>query len=201
MDAGLTELGARFPQGFLSGILQTHYHADHAQGLLDFRWGIGRLPVYGPPDPEGLDDLYKHPGMLEFAPPPRPFLPFSLKGLRVTPLPLRHSRPTFGYFFESSVLPRRLAYLTDTAGLPDQTLDFLRENPPDALALDCSYPPDEIAPRNHNTLDMALSIIEELAPQEAVLTHIGHELDVWRQKARPLLPANTRWGEEGMILE
>ena len=81
--------------------LQTHYHADHAQGLLHLRWGQGLvIPVHGPDDPEGLADLYKHPGILDFS---QPFMALErrqLGELKVTALPLTHSRPTFGYLFE-----------------------------------------------------------------------------------------------------
>src|SRR5690554_2580785 len=79
IDAGHTDLAERFPPGSLSGILQTHYHADHAQGLLHLRWGVNlRIPVLGPPDPEGLADLYKHPGILDFSKTLTPFVPEDL---------------------------------------------------------------------------------------------------------------------------
>ena len=70
IDSGLVDLCERFPPHSLDGILQTHYHADHAQGLLHLRWGQGLvIPVHGPADPEGLADLYKHPGILDFSQP------------------------------------------------------------------------------------------------------------------------------------
>ncbi len=40
---------------------------DHVQGLFPLRWGVGdKIPVYGPPDEQGCDDLFKHPGLLDF---------------------------------------------------------------------------------------------------------------------------------------
>lgn len=52
IDSGLVDLCERFPPHSLDGILQTHYHADHAQGLLHLRWGQGLvIPVHGPADP------------------------------------------------------------------------------------------------------------------------------------------------------
>ena len=52
IDSGLTDLTERFPPRSLNGILQTHYHADHAQGLLHLRWGLGLIiPVHGTADP------------------------------------------------------------------------------------------------------------------------------------------------------
>ncbi|EGH47080.1 carbon-phosphorus lyase complex accessory protein, partial [Pseudomonas syringae pv. pisi str. 1704B] len=74
IDSGLTDLTERFPPRSLSGILQTHYHADHAQGLLHLRWGQGLvIPVHGPADPEGLADLYKPPRYPGFQPAIRRF--------------------------------------------------------------------------------------------------------------------------------
>jgi phosphoribosyl 1,2-cyclic phosphate phosphodiesterase len=97
IDAGLPDLAERFPPDSLSGILLTHYHADHAQGLLHLRWGKNtRIPVLGPPDPDGLADLYKHPGILDFSVKLAPFTAVDLEGLHVVPVPLAHSRLTYG---------------------------------------------------------------------------------------------------------
>lgn len=38
IDGGRMDLCELFPAPSLHGILQTHYHADHAQGLLHLRW-------------------------------------------------------------------------------------------------------------------------------------------------------------------
>ncbi|MEX0633936.1 hypothetical protein M8494_25840 [Serratia ureilytica] len=41
---------------------------DHVQGLFPLRWGCGNsILVYGPPDEQGCDDLFKHPGILGFS--------------------------------------------------------------------------------------------------------------------------------------
>ncbi|TEA77399.1 phosphonate metabolism protein PhnP [Allopusillimonas ginsengisoli] len=178
IDAGLTDLTERFPPGSLSGIMLTHYHADHAQGLLHLRWGTGlKIPVLGPPDPEGLADLYKHPGILDFSTSLRAFVPLVLGDLRLTPVPLAHSRLTFGFLLEQA--GRSIAYLTDTVGLPEDTLLFLRQHEVDLLVLDCTHAPASQPPRNHNDLPRALDSIAALQPRQAVLTHIGHDLDAF----------------------
>lgn len=101
IDSGLVDLCERFPPHSLDGILQTHYHADHAQGLLHLRWGQGLvIPVHGPADPEGLADLYKHPGILDFSQPFGAFERRQWGALAATALPLVHSKPTFGYLLE-----------------------------------------------------------------------------------------------------
>jgi phosphoribosyl 1,2-cyclic phosphate phosphodiesterase len=199
IDSGLTDLAERFPPRSLSGILQTHYHADHAQGLLHLRWGQGIvIPVHGPADPEGLADLYKHPGILDFSQPFAAFETRKLGDLSVTALPLVHSRPTLGYLLESE--GRRVAYLTDTVGLPEDTMAYLQQAPLDGLILDCSMPPQPQVPRNHNDLNLALQIIDALQPRQAVLTHIGHTLDAWLMHEPRDLPANVTIARDGMIL-
>lgn len=66
------------------------------------------IPVHGPADPEGLADLYKHPGILDFSQPFGAFERRQWGALAATALPLVHSKPTFGYLLEG--LPRRERY-------------------------------------------------------------------------------------------
>ncbi len=198
IDSGITDITERFVPGSLSGILQTHYHADHAQGLLHLRWGLGmRIPVHGPNDPEGLADLYKHPGILDFS---EPFAALERREwgeLSVTALPLNHSKPTFGYLFKG--MGRRIAYLTDTLGVPEISLNVLRQRPLDLLVLDCSSPP-HTSPQNHNDLTLALAAIAELKPAHALLTHIGHNLDTWLMDNPAALPPGVSLASDGQLL-
>lgn len=178
LDAGLPDLAEKFPPGSLSAIVLTHFHPDHVQGLFHLRWGTGeRIPVFGPPDSEGCADLYKNHGLLEFRRLSK-FLRFEIGDLKITPLPMIHSKVTFGYAIEDA-MNRRFAYLTDTAGLPPATESFLRDWHPRSLVLDCTYPPRQEAPRNHNDLSRALALAESIAAEVCLLTHIGHELDAW----------------------
>ncbi|MBF3091645.1 phosphonate metabolism protein PhnP, partial [Pseudomonas aeruginosa] len=204
IDSGLVDLCERFPPHSLDGILQTHYHADHAQGLLHLRWGQGLvIPVHGPADPEGLADLYKHPGILDFSQPFGAFERRQWGALAATALPLVHSKPTFGYLLEGASEEgtiRRLAYLTDTVGLPADSASRLLAAPLDLLVLDCSMPPQERPPRNHNDLTRALECIESLRPRRAVLTHVGHALDAWLLDHPAALPEGVELAHDGMCL-
>lgn len=199
IDSGLPDLTERFPPRSFNGIFQTHYHADHAQGLLHLRWGQGLvIPVHGPIDPQGLADLYKHPGILDFSQPFQAFETRAFGPLSVTALPLLHSKPTLGYLLEGE--GRRIAYLTDTVGLPPQTLSWLQRQSLDLLVLDCSMPPQPQAPRNHNDLNLALQCVDELGPSSTVLTHVGHTLDAWLIEHRHMLPGNVSVGFDGCVL-
>ena len=180
IDGGLTDLAERFQPKDLQAILLTHYHVDHVQGLFHLRWGLNdRIPVYGPDDREGCADLLKHPGLLDFRPPSEAFKAFRLGDVQVTPLPLNHSKPTFGYLFECG--RQRIAYLTDTVGLPQATADFLAPLTDLTLVIDCSHPPASAPPRNHNDLNMVLDIHRQLQSETTWLTHISHEMDRWLQ--------------------
>lgn len=185
LDAGLMDLHRRFAPGELDAIVLTHFHADHVQGLLHLRWGKGpKIPVFIPPDPDGCADLFRHPGILDFRPKVA-FSAFDIGPFKVTPLPLFHSKPTFGYAFEGRY-GATFAYLTDTRGLPTDTETFLRETQPDGLAIDCTFPPSD-APKGHNDWTRALACIEATAPKRSWLTHISHDLDNWRLNSSPEL--------------
>nr|WP_154324796.1 phosphonate metabolism protein PhnP [Pantoea sp. 201603H] len=197
LDAGQPLLEQRFAPGELTRILLTHYHMDHVQGLFALRWGMGaRIPVYGPPDPAGCDDLFKHPGLLDFAPPVTPFEPVQHGALRITPLPLVHSKLTYGYLIEYR--GQALAWLCDTVGLPPETLAFLQTRSIDHLVLDCSYPPLSAPPRNHNDVTLALQLHQQLKPQQCWLTHLSHEVDRWLENHA--LPSGVSAAFDGLTL-
>ena len=150
VDAGI-DLASEYPAGSFQHLLLTHYHMDHVHGLFPLRWGEGQsIAVYGPEDVRGCDDLHKHPGILDFSNTAKPFQPFCIDELTITPVPLVHSRLAVGFVIQHN--HHRIAYLTDTKGLPDETMDFLSSEPLDLMVIDCSYPIPESgqATPNHN---------------------------------------------------
>ncbi len=197
LDAGSHDLMERHPAGSFCQILLTHYHMDHVQGLFPLRWGVGeRITVYGPPDPAGCDDLFKHPGLLDFSHTLTPFVAFTLQGLRITPLPLNHSKLTYGYLLESP--HGRLAWLCDTAGLPEKSMKFLAANRPDVMVIDCAYEPRANTPRNHSDLNTVMELKRQIAAPRVVLTHIGHHFDLWMMN-NPL-PEGIEAGFDGQTI-
>lgn len=198
LDAGLTDLTERFPPGSLSAIVLTHFHPDHVQGLFHLRWGTGpSIPVFTPPDSEGCADLYKNHGLLEFRR-MAGFEPTTIGDLTLTPLPLVHSKPTFGYAIEDGP-GRRFAYLTDTIGLPPRTEEWLTDRQACDLAIDCTYPPCT-DPHNHNDLTQALAILERVRPRRAWLTHVGHGMDAWLLANATALPAHVSVARDGQVV-
>jgi phosphoribosyl 1,2-cyclic phosphate phosphodiesterase len=199
LDAGLMDLHERFAPGSLSAVLLTHFHPDHVQGLLHLRWGKGsKIPLICPSDPEGFADLYKHPGLLAFSF-CEPLCTFTVGELKITPLPLNHSRLTLGYAIES-VKGHRLAYLTDTLGLPKATLSFLQCWSEFDMVLDCSFPPGSKG-RNHNSLDQALALAQQSGARVTYLTHLGHEFDAWQLETGYDYPSGICVAQDGMVVE
>ena len=197
IDAGLMNLADNFPQGSLDGIFLTHFHPDHVQGLFHLRWGIAnKIPVFCPPDKNGCADLFKHPGMLDFQV-QRKYQEFKLGGLKVTPLPLIHSKPTFGYVFNYN--NQKVAYLVDSKKLPSMTEHYLRKHKMDRLIIDTSYAPG-ILNKNHNNLDDTLLLHKKLGASKTIMTHIGHDLDVWLKDNSDTLPENLIAGYDGVCV-
>ena len=197
LDAGVMDVGERFPPGTLSAILVTHFHVDHVQGLFHLRWGQGELDVYAPHDAEGCADLYKSPGPLKFKHLSK-FEPFNVGDVKITPVPLVHSKPTLGYCIEHD--GARLAYLSDCRELPPATASFLDEWKPHSICLDCTYPPGTEEPRNHFDLPEALALSQRYPDSEIVLMHIGHRLDEWLMNRPQALPERVMLARDNETL-
>lgn len=197
IDAGMMNICDQYPAGSLDGIFITHFHPDHVQGLFHLRWGTGeKIPIYCPQDSIGCADLFKHTGILDFQAQHK-YKTFKIDELKITPIPLIHSKPTFGYIFEHQ--SQRIAYLVDTKDVPPRVEELLSSYKLEALVLDTCFAPG-IDSRNHNNLDNTLSLHKRIGAKKTIMTHINHDFDLWLDRNRQSLPETVIPGYDGYIV-
>ena len=189
----------------IDGVVYTHNHADHIFGIDDLRrfnavQGAA-IDIYAePPVIESLRTTFtyifephKNP-QKSFIPtliphPIEPGRPFTVAGLDITPLRIHHGKlPIVGY------RAGRIAYCTDCSRIPPETYPLLEDL--DVLVIDAlryrHHP-------THMTVDQALSVIDEVKPRRAYLTHIAHEIRHADLEAR--LPDHVQIAHDGLTIE
>ena len=110
-------------------------------------------------------------------------------GLEITPLEVIHGKlPVIAYRFND------FAYATDLKVIPPASMDGLRDL--DVLVLDCV----RIKPHStHLCLEEALSIIANLRPKRAYLTHLNH--DILHERDSHLLPDNVWLAHDELVVD
>ncbi|OUM97724.1 MAG: hypothetical protein BAA04_08395 [Firmicutes bacterium ZCTH02-B6] len=133
------------------------------------------IPVYGAPD--ALGELQRMFAYCFRPPQPGGSKPevelhpidgaFSIGSLTCTPVPVWHGKmPVTGWRIG------RMAYVTDVSRIPDQSLALLEDL--DVLVLGAlRFRPHP----THMSIGEALSLISDLKPRRAFLTHLSHDVD------------------------
>jgi phosphoribosyl 1,2-cyclic phosphate phosphodiesterase len=114
--------------------------------------------------------------------------PFELLGGGIVPLRLRHGPfDVLGFRFG------RVAYCTDTSGIPEATWPLLEDL--DVLVLDClrhtTHP-------THLSVAEALAIAARVGAKRTLLTHLSHELP--HEATNAALPAGVELAYDGLEL-
>jgi phosphoribosyl 1,2-cyclic phosphate phosphodiesterase len=186
----------------VDAILFTHAHADHVMGLDEVRrfnmLSRSPLPVYA--DAATLANLRRTFSYVFDDDTPRgggvPDLrawtiggAFSIGRLEVQPLPLRHGPwQVLGFRFG------RLAYLTDTNGVPESSLARLEGL--DSLVLDAlRHRPHP----THFTLEEAVGVARQIGARRTFFTHIAHDLG--HEVTCAALPPGMALAHDGLVLE
>lgn len=200
IDAGIPYLADICPANEVDLILLSHYHVDHVMGLFPMRWGVRgeQIPVLGPDDPEGCADLLKHSGIFDFSKSLQPFETTRFADLEITTVALNHSKPSLGFCLTTA--DARLAWLSDTGGLPIETSQFLLDYKPEVLVLDCTFAPLPEPHKSHNDINSALRIHEDIAPYQTYLADIDHTLDLWLLQNQEALPENVHVARDFMTI-
>jgi phosphoribosyl 1,2-cyclic phosphate phosphodiesterase len=192
----------RDPIARLDFILFTHSHSDHMMGLDDIRPFNFRqhepIAAYASPHTaRAIRRAFKYiwdDSQLGGGKPQLDLIevdaPFQHDGIAITPLPVRHGEWTILGFRIGS-----FAYITDTNGIPDETLALLEGI--EVLALDALRP----SPRHptHFTIGEAIEAGRRIGAKDTYLIHLTHEVEHAAVDAS--LPPGFHLAYDGLKLE
>lgn len=185
----------------LDAVLYSHEHKDHTAGLDDIRSFNFKqkmdMPLYG--RPSVLDQLKheyaymfaetKYPGVASVTLNPIENEPFEINGVKIIPIEVMHYKlPVYGFRVKD------IAYITDAKTVSDKEREKLKGL--DALVINALQKKSHIS---HLTLEEAVQFIEEIKPQRAYITHVGHYMGTHREVQKEL-PDNIYLAHDGLIL-
>ena len=193
----------RAPIPRLDFLLFTHSHSDHMMGLDDirpfnFRQREAIVAYTGPMTAKAIRRAFKYIWDSSQVGGGKPQLelvevwdsPFQHDGITIVPIPVHHGDWTILGFRIGS-----FAYITDTNGIPESSLELLRGV--EVLALDALRP----APLHptHFTIDEALVAAQRIAARQTYLIHIAHEVE--HEHVQQMLPDNVTLAWDGLEVE
>ncbi len=192
----------RHPIPRLDFVLFTHSHSDHLMGLDDIRPFNFRQrePVVAFANPLTAKAVRRAFGYIwdhSQIGGGKPQLdlrevtePFTHEGIDVIPIPVTHGDWTILGFRIGA-----FAYITDTNGIPEESMKLLRGV--EYLALDGLRP----APRHptHFVIAEAVAAAERIGARETWLIHLTHEVE--HDEVEATLPSGVRLAYDGLVLE
>jgi phosphoribosyl 1,2-cyclic phosphate phosphodiesterase len=166
----------------VDAVIITHDHADHLHGIDDLRplCFDHPLSIYTSCNCE-KDIKSRFPYMFKEKHPDAGSIPvidlktvklgerFEIKGIPFEFFLLPHGPFTTLGFIQGS-----FAYLIDCSDIPEDTLNLLREKNLDLLIIDCVQKQPH---KTHLNLEKCFKFIEDIAPRQAGLIHMGHGLE------------------------
>lgn len=186
----------------LDALVFTHEHKDHTAGLDDIRaYNFSQkkdMPLYA--EERVLEQLkrefsyifadYKYPGIPQVQLHPITEAPFEVEGVLFTPIRVMHYKlPVLGFRIGD------FSYITDANYISEAEKEKVRGSK--VIVMDALRHEPHIS---HFSLKEAVSLLEELQPEQAYLTHISHLMGLHRQ-VELQLPDFIRLGYDGLQIE
>lgn len=183
----------------LDALLFTHEHKDHTAGMDDIRafnfLQKTDMPVYA--DPRVLRQLKQefsyifqnatYPGVPKVNLNPIGNEPFTVMGVPITPITvLHHKLPVYGFRVGD------FTYITDANYISAEEKEKIKGSK--VVVVNALRYEKHIS---HYSLPEALELLEELAPEQAYLTHISHLMGFHRE-VEATLPAHIRLAYDGL---
>ena len=186
----------------LDGLIFTHQHKDHVAGMDEVRsfnfLQKKAMPIYAREEVVAQlkqEFAYvfakdKYPGVPQVEVHYIRNEPFEVQGVAFIPIEVLHYKlPVLGFRIHD------FTYITDAKYIDELQKDKIRGTR--VLVLNALQRDPHIS---HLTLEEALSLVEELRPEQTYLTHISHRLGL-HQEVSKTLPAGVALAYDGLQIE